>query len=108
MRQIHSILFVFLVIFLIGTVPNVLSADDVNLTKLYSVKEITQTSLTLAEINLQNGNVETSQQFIDFASQQFSNNLKELSMGMSLDYLIALKFKSTFLRIGTKIFGERN
>ena len=78
MRQIQSILFVFLVIFLIGTVPNVLSADDVNLTKLYSVKEITQTSLTLAEINLQNGNVETSQQFIDFASQQFSNNLKEL------------------------------
>ena len=35
-------------------------------------------------------------------------DLKELSMGMSDDYRKALKFKSTFLRIGTKIFGNRN
>ena len=34
-------------------------------------------------------------------------NLSELSMGMTNDYLTALKFKSTFLRIGSKIFGER-
>ena len=33
--------------------------------------------------------------------------LKEISMGMSNDYLNAIKYKSTFLRIGTKIFGER-
>ncbi len=36
-----------------------------------------------------------------------SLNLKELSMGMSDDYLKALKFKSTYLRIGSKIFGKR-
>ena len=36
-----------------------------------------------------------------------SLNLKEISMGMSNDYLSAIKFKSTFLRIGTKIFGTR-
>ncbi len=35
-------------------------------------------------------------------------NFKELSMGMSSDYLIALKFNSTYLRIGTDIFGERS
>ena len=35
-------------------------------------------------------------------------NLKDLSMGMSNDYIEALKFKSTFLRIGSKIFGSRN
>ena len=35
------------------------------------------------------------------------NNLTELSMGMSSDYLEALKFKATFLRIGSKIFGQR-
>ena len=35
-------------------------------------------------------------------------NLKELSMGMSDDYLIALRHSSTFLRIGTKIFGVRS
>ena len=34
--------------------------------------------------------------------------LKELSMGMSADYLLAVKFGSTFLRIGSKIFGERS
>ena len=33
--------------------------------------------------------------------------LAELSMGMSNDYDVACKFGSTFLRIGTKIFGER-
>ena len=35
-------------------------------------------------------------------------NLKELSMGMSDDYLMALRHSSTFLRIGTKIFGVRS
>ena len=33
--------------------------------------------------------------------------LKELSMGMSSDYLEAVKFNSTFVRVGSKIFGER-
>ncbi len=33
---------------------------------------------------------------------------KELSMGMSNDYLNALEFKSSFLRIGSKIFGVRS
>ena len=35
-------------------------------------------------------------------------NLKELSMGMSLDYLQAVKYGSSFLRIGSKIFGQRS
>ena len=35
-------------------------------------------------------------------------NLAELSMGMSNDYQIAVKYGSTFLRIGSKIFGKRN
>jgi len=34
-------------------------------------------------------------------------NFKELSMGMSSDYLIAVNFNATFLRIGSKIFGQR-
>ena len=34
-------------------------------------------------------------------------NLEELSMGMSSDYLIAVNFNATFLRIGSKIFGQR-
>ena len=35
-------------------------------------------------------------------------NLPELSMGMSDDYLKACEYKTTFFRIGSKIFGERN
>ena len=34
-------------------------------------------------------------------------NLKELSMGMSSDYISASECHSTYLRIGSKIFGER-
>jgi hypothetical protein len=34
-------------------------------------------------------------------------NFKELSMGMSSDYLDAIKYNSTFLRIGSSIFGPR-
>ena len=34
-------------------------------------------------------------------------NLAELSMGMSSDYLKAINFGSTFVRIGSKIFGKR-
>ena len=34
--------------------------------------------------------------------------LKEISMGMSSDYLDAIDFQTTYLRIGTKIFGDRN
>ena len=41
--------------------------------------------------------------------QKLNNNLnlKELSMGMSSDFLKALDNGSTFVRIGSKIFGER-
>ena len=37
-----------------------------------------------------------------------TTDLKELSMGMTNDYIDALKFNSTFLRIGSKIFGPRS
>ncbi len=42
---------------------------------------------------------------------QYTNNrvdMKELSMGMSSDFKIAIEEGSTFIRIGTAIFGERN
>ena len=35
-------------------------------------------------------------------------NLNDLSMGMSGDYLEAIKYKSTYLRIGSSIFGSRD
>ena len=35
-------------------------------------------------------------------------NLNDMSMGMSEDYLKALEYSSTYLRIGSKIFGARS
>ena len=32
----------------------------------------------------------------------------ELSMGMSSDFLVAVKHASTFVRVGSKIFGRRS
>ena len=35
------------------------------------------------------------------------NNFKQLSMGMSSDYIKAAQYNSTYLRIGSNIFGKR-
>jgi len=35
-------------------------------------------------------------------------NFKELSMGMSSDYLVATENNATFIRVGSKIFGARD
>ena len=42
--------------------------------------------------------------------QNLSENLKltEISMGMSNDYMDALRFKATYIRVGSKIFGNRS
>ena len=37
-----------------------------------------------------------------------SHNFNELSMGMSSDYLKAAEYNSTYLRIGSSIFGQRS
>ena len=42
--------------------------------------------------------------------QQIKNQIKldELSMGMSSDYLTAIKFDASYIRLGSSIFGQRN
>lgn len=40
--------------------------------------------------------------------KKINSNFTTLSMGMSNDYLIAIKNGSNMIRIGTKIFGKRN
>ncbi len=40
--------------------------------------------------------------------KEYSADFNQLSMGMSHDYIYALKEGATFIRIGTDIFGERN
>ncbi|HEY9886400.1 MAG TPA: YggS family pyridoxal phosphate-dependent enzyme [Vampirovibrionales bacterium] len=45
---------------------------------------------------------------VEIQNQNIPNvSMKELSMGMSQDYLLALELGSTIIRIGESIFGER-
>jgi pyridoxal phosphate enzyme (YggS family) len=53
-------------------------------------------------------NVNSKLSFLKLRDLATSNTLEELSMGMSNDYEEALKAGSTYLRIGSAIFGNRN
>ncbi len=46
--------------------------------------------------------------FKDMLNLNNKINLSEISMGMTNDFLEAIEFKSTYLRIGTGIFGKRS
>ena len=50
---------------------------------------------------------DSSQFFSQMSELNEIINLNELSMGMSSDYLSALEYNSTYLRIGSNIFGQR-
>lgn len=49
----------------------------------------------------------TEKYFKSLSELNASLGFKELSLGMSSDYIQALKYKSTYLRIGSSIFGDR-
>ena len=50
----------------------------------------------------------TKEYFKSISELNSSLGLKELSMGMSSDYIEAINFKATYLRIGSSIFGDRD
>ncbi len=50
----------------------------------------------------------TEKYFEDISKLNSELGLKDLSMGMSADYKIAAKHKSTYLRIGSAILGPRS
>jgi PLP dependent protein len=52
-----------------------------------------------------NGN--TEKYFLEMNKINQELNFKELSMGMSGDYLEAIKNNATYIRVGSKIFGSR-
>ena len=51
---------------------------------------------------------DTKEYFVKMKNLAQKINVKELSMGMSKDYLEASKHGATYIRIGSKIFGNRN
>ena len=71
----------------------------------YCSKEKNMNILGLMAIPPNNEN--TDKYFKSLSELNASLGLKELSMGMSADYMSAINYKATYLRIGSSIFGER-
>ncbi len=71
----------------------------------YCIKELNLKVIGLMVIPPNDMNTEKYFKSINELNQ--SLGLEDLSMGMSADYLKAVKYRSTFLRIGSSIFGSR-
>ena len=71
----------------------------------YCTKEKKMNVLGLMAIPPNDNNAE--KYFKSLSELNASLALNELSMGMSSDYMDAIKYKATYLRIGSLIFGER-
>lgn len=79
-----------------------------NLNELYeaSVKQFNLNIIGL--MCIPPNNLPASDYFKNLKNLNVKLNLNELSMGMSKDYIEAANIGSTYLRIGSEIFGERS
>jgi len=82
-----------------------ISYNEVDAFYNYCVKEKNLNVLGLMAIPPNDNR--TEEYFKSISELNASLGLKELSIGMSSDYMEAIKYKSTHLRIGSSIFGER-
>tara|TARA_B100000575_G_C23094422_1_gene631114 strand:- start:12 stop:659 length:648 start_codon:yes stop_codon:yes gene_type:complete len=82
-----------------------ISISDLDPFYNYCTKEIKLNILGLMIIPPNNNN--TDRYFKSLNELNNSLALKELSMGMSADYLEAVQYGATFVRIGSSIFGSR-
>jgi len=84
--------------------PNFLAIENVRVVGLMGMA-----SLTDNEEHIRSEFRYLAKLFNKLKTNQFKDNLyfKELSMGMSSDYKIAMEEGSTLIRVGSKIFGER-
>ena len=83
-----------------------ISYNEVDAFYNYCVKEKNLNVLGLMAIPPNNNKPE--EYFRSISELNASLGFKELSIGMSSDYIKAIQYKSTYLRIGSSIFGERS
>ena len=83
-----------------------ISYNDVDAFYNYCVKEKNLNVLGLMAIPPNDD--KTEEYFKNISELNASLGLKNLSIGMSSDYMEAIKYKSTHLRVGSLIFGERS
>lgn len=72
----------------------------------FCTKELNLNVIGLMAIPPNDGNVTTY--FKSLMELNHLLGLQEISMGMSSDFIDAIKYKATFVRIGTAIFGNRS
>ena len=81
--------------------------DKNNLDSFYEIC-VTKLNLDIIGLMCLPPNIsETKLYFQELAELNHALNLKDLSMGMSSDYIDAIQCGATFLRIGSNIFGNR-
>ena len=83
-----------------------ISYNEVDAFYNYCVKEKNLNVLGLMAIPPNDNKSE--KHFKTISELNASLGLKDLSIGMSSDYMEAIKYKSTYLRIGSSIFGDRS
>ena len=90
----------------VGNEPqkNGISSDNVHQFIKYCIKDLKLNIIGLMCIPPAEG--DPSQYFKSLTELAKTNNLKELSMGMSNDYECAINNGATFVRIGSKIFSS--
>ena len=85
--------------------------SGIHIEELEKFYEICTTKLDLNIIGLMclpPENVNAAPYFLKIKNLNEKLNLKDLSIGMSNDYLEALKYNATYIRLGSKIFGKRS
>ena len=82
------------------------SLNDLNSFHEYCLNDLSLNIIGLMCLPPVNSN--TKKYFDSLKIKSTNLNLKDLSMGMSSDYKDAISSGSTFLRLGTALFGERN
>jgi uncharacterized pyridoxal phosphate-containing UPF0001 family protein len=53
-------------------------------------------------------NIDPENYFKEMNKLNIDLGFTELSMGMSSDFLVAVKYLSTYVRVGSSIFGQRD
>ena len=83
-----------------GEIPIILIGNKTDKIGDYESKSISRYKIDIDEFD-------KITQYYEISALNSKLGLKHLSLGMSNDYALALKYQSTFVRIGSAIFGER-
>ena len=97
-------------IFIQINIGNEKQKSGISINELDEFKNICLNDLKLDIIGLMclpPNDEKTEKYFVTMRELNLKYNFEQLSMGMSNDYKLAIKNGSTFLRIGSKIFGNR-